>query len=494
MCPRPLSARQWIGHAAATLSVAAAVALLASCASHPGSPGSPGLPRAEEARPAPASAPNVAVVASEVNVVGQRGPLDRGSREKVLHNVAAQGSADLMKRQLSAMASFGELDLYAGNDVRLLIDGPATFAAMFEAIRKAQRSVLLESYIIEDVAVARQLAELLTDKRAHGVQVFVLYDAVGSFDTQQAYFDALNQAGVATCAFNPINPLQRVGYFDITHRDHRKILVVDREVGFAGGVNISAVYSSGSLGRKRAARAGPSDADIERNGWRDTQLQLRGPAVAALDDLVRQTWAEQRCPGEIAPARSAAAAPAPGQQLMRVVPATPDDKINRIYAMLLTAIGAAQESVHLTMAYFAPGDEMIDALCDAARRGVDVQLVLPSRSDFAPVLNAGRSRYQRLLDAGVTIHELQDAVLHAKTAVIDGVVSTVGSSNMDWRSFTSNNEVNAVVIGDDFGAAMTQMFRQDVSASQTITAQAWRERPLWQRAKELFALAFERWW
>jgi cardiolipin synthase len=137
---------------------------------------------------------------------------------------------------------------------------------------------------------------------------------------------------------------------------------------------------------------------------------------------------------------------------------------------------------------------MVAALSVAAQRGVDVQLVLPSRSDFAPVLHAGRSHYERLLSAGVKIHELQDAVLHAKTAVIDGVVSTVGSSNMDWRSFTANNEVNAVVIGEDFGAAMTRMFRQDLAASKPVTLSEWQGRSWWQRGKEQLARLFERWW
>jgi len=180
--------------------------------------------------------------------------------------------------------------------------------------------------------------------------------------------------------------------------------------------------------------------------------------------------------------------------VVRIVPSSPGQGGDRIYTLLLTAIDASQRSVYLTMAYFAPGQDMIDALCDAARRGVDVQLVLPSVSDFSPVLHAGRSHYQRLLDAGVQLHELQDAVLHAKTAVVDGVLSTVGSSNMDWRSFASNSEVNAVVLGEDFGDAMGRMFRQDVAASTTISAAAWAQRPLLQRARQGLARLFERFW
>jgi cardiolipin synthase len=450
------------------------------------------LPSTEIAAP-PLHAPSTAAVARKVSVVDHRGEaLSQGEREKVLQKVAAQGSADVLQRQMAAMSGFGELDLYSGNEAKLLIDGPATFAAMFAAIRKARQQILLESYIIEDAAVSRQLADLLAQKRAEGVGVFVIYDAVGSIGTQTAYFDSLRAAGVATCAFNPVNPLMRPGYFDITNRDHRKILVVDGETGFTGGINISAVYSSGSFNPKRR---GASDEEIARSGWRDTQLQLRGPAVTALAELVRETWHKQGCEGQVAALSQQQKAQAPaGHQLMRIVPSAPGEASNRIYAMLLSAIAAAQRSVYLTMAYFAPGAEMIAALCAAAQRGVDVHLILPSRSDFTPVLHAGRSHYERLLEAGVKIDELQDAVLHAKTAVIDGVVSTVGSSNMDWRSFTSNTEVNAVVIGDDFGQVMTSMFRRDLAVSQRISTEQWRERPAWQRFKETLARAFERWW
>src|SRR6218665_3453067 len=192
--------------------------------------------------PLPARTPSAATVAGQVSVVGQRGTLDHGEREKLIQRVAAQGSAELMKRQLAAMSSFGEVALHAGNEARLLIDGPATFAAMFDAIGKARRSVLLESYIIEDAAIARQLAALLARKRAEGVAVLVIYDAVGSIGTQQAFFDELEHAGIATCSFNPINPLHRVGYFDITHRDHRKILVVDREIRLTPRINITAPH------------------------------------------------------------------------------------------------------------------------------------------------------------------------------------------------------------------------------------------------------------
>ena len=457
--------------------------LLAACAATP-----PALPSAQEAPSPSARAPSTAVLASQIQVESPKGSLDQGQREQVLHQVAAQGGADAIKRQLAAMASFGDVGLYAGNEAQLLIDGPATFKAMFAAIGQAKRSILLESYIIEDTQLSQQLATLLAEKRAQGVQVLVLYDSLGSLSTSDAFFKALQDKGISTCAFNPLNPLKSSGKLDLTHRDHRKILTVDREVGFTGGINISAVYTSGSFGYKRAATG-----KTNGSGWRDTQIELRGSAVGALEDLITETWRQQRCEGTPPPATATKPAAA-GKQLLRIVPSTPDDSVNHIYALMLSSISAAKQSVYLTMAYFAPGDDLIDALCDAAGRGVDVQLILPSRSDFTPVLHAGRSHYKRLLGAGVKIHELQDSVLHAKTMVIDGVVSSVGSSNMDSRSFVGNNEIDAVVIGEDFGDAMTRMFRQDLEASKEITLEAWNSRSLWQRSKEFFARIFEGLW
>lgn len=455
-------------------------ALFAGCAATPVAPRLD--PELAQRRPPPTRA-----VARELDLHGHRGRLPPAERERLLARVAAQGDGDLVRRQLAVMSAFGDVDLYAGNRARLLIDGPATFEAMFAAIEAARHSVLLESYIVEDAAVARRLAALLAKKRAEGLTVALLYDAVGSIGTSAEFFDGLRADGVQVCEFNPLAPSpERGGVWGISHRDHRKILVVDREIGFTGGINISAVYSSGSFGRSGRARA--PDA-----GWRDTQIELRGSAAAALEDLLRGTWQRQRCPGELGPPRTPAG-PAPGEQIVRIVPSGPAEPYSRLYTLLLAAIDAAQRSVQLTMAYFAPTPEMIEALADAAHRGVDVQLVLPSRSDFRPVLHAGRSHYGRLLEAGVKIHELQDAVLHAKTAVIDGVVSTVGSSNLDWRSLVLNDEVDAVVVGAAFGAEMQALFERDLAASRPVTLQEWQARPLWRRMAEGLARLFERWW
>lgn len=419
--------------------------------------------------------------------------LHRRERGQLITQVQAEGRPDLVRRHLAAMTSQARVRLIADNEVRLLVDGPQTFAAMFKSLESARRSIWLESYIIEDADIALRLRDLLVRKRAEGVDVRVIYDAVGSIGTSREFFQSLREAGVHTCAFNPINPLTRPGYWGINHRDHRKILAVDEQQAFTGGINISKVYSSGSSIFKK--RHPPAEAGKD-SGWRDTQVQIDGPAAAELARIVRQTWDAQGCKPVIDPAVATGSDPLGGRKrgdkVLQVIASGPDEHGVDTYVSLLTALDAAQQSIHITMAYFSPGEDMVQALCDAARRGVQVQLILPSISDFSPVLYAGRAYYARLLEAGVKLYELDSAVLHAKTAVIDGVWSTVGSSNMDWRSFVSNNEINVVVLGRDFGQAMEAQFQQDLASSTPVEPEAWARRSLLERLKEQGARLFER--
>lgn len=473
---------------------AAALLGLAACANSPTTHRVPLAPPAGSAPGGAAGAAPPATPASgTVTVLGRSGALPPGQEAAVLARLGAEGRRVLLERQLRALTQQGEVDLHRGNQTRLLVDGPATFAAMKAAIERAQDRVLLESYIVEDEGVAAEVGALLLKKAAQGVKVALLYDAVGSIGTPEAFFKGLADGGVAVCVFNPVDPTRRLGWWSIDHRDHRKLLVVDEEAAFTGGINISRVYGSGSAARQgsrgfgstgsgggpAAAEPGASALD---DGWRDTQIELRGPVVPALAAVFAATWASQGCKGELGQPRRAATVAGP--RVVQVLASEPRDETNRIYAALIGAVNAAQESVRLTMAYFAPGSEFVAALEAAARRGVAVELVLPGRSDFALVLHAGRSYYTRLLEAGVRIHEMDHAVMHAKTAVIDGVFSTVGSTNLDWRSLVNNNELNVIVLGDDFGAQMAALFERDRAASREVLLPAWRERGLGQRAKE----------
>ncbi len=373
-----------------------------------------------------------------------------------------------------------------GNRARLLIDGPQTHEAMFAAIDKAQHSIELETYILESGSVGERLAAALVRKRAQGVRIRVLYDAVGSLTTDSSYFDRLKAQDIGLCVFNPIKPTGANKDLTLNNRDHRKILVVDRRVAFTGGINISGVYASGSFG---SARRAPAD-DPTKDGWRDTHVELQGPVVDSLLKLFDDAWSNQRCEGP-GPDRALPPPRPAGNEVMRVIAQDPQADRNEFYVEMLSAIGHAEEHAWLTFGYFVPDPQTVDALKAAARSGVDVRILVPGQSDVWLTLYAGRSHYTELLEAGVRIFERQDAVLHAKTAVVDRVWSTVGSSNLDWRSFVHNFEVNVVILGPGMANQLRSLFERDLTTSKEITGEAWAKRSLGSRLKETFSRLWE---
>jgi cardiolipin synthase len=368
----------------------------------------------------------------------------------------------------------------------LLQDGPATYRAMLAAMSNAKDHINLETYIIEDDETGRRFADLLLEKQAKGIQVNLIYDSVGSIGTPKSFFDRLKAGGVQVLEFNPVNPLTAKKGWQVNNRDHRKLLVVDGRTAFIGGINISNVYSSGSSPTRSKAPS-PKAA-----GWRDTQIQIDGPVVAEFQKLFLATWEKQQG-APLAGKNYFPALQARGTELVRSIGSSYDDPHSLIFLTLMSAITYAEKSVHLTNAYFVPDPQMLQALLDAARRGVDVTLILPGLSDSNLVFHAGRSYYTELLAAGVKIYERGGGVLHSKTAVIDGVWSCIGSTNLDWRSFLHNDEINAVILGTEFARQMQAMFEQDLAASTPITAEAWKHRPLSYRFKEWTARVWQYW-
>jgi cardiolipin synthase len=393
--------------------------------------------------------------------------------------------AGLLAHHLAQVAPSLTSPLTRGNDATLLVDGPKTHAAMFAAMEAARDHINLETYILEEGEVGERLAQLLARKRRAGVHVNLLYDSVGSLNTSRDYFERLKAAGVAVCEFNPVNPAKAAAGWQLNNRDHRKILVVDGRVAFTGGINISGVYSAGSASARMQKKA-----DEEGAGWRDTHLRVEGPVVAQLQRLFLDGWALQDC----GPAPQATYYPPlarRGDKAMRVVAADPGLRKSEMYAVLLSAIQGARQRVWLTFGYFVPDPRTREALVDAARRGVDVRLVLPGFSDFWAPVYAGRSHYAELLEAGVAIYEWRDALMHAKTAVIDSVWASVGSTNLDWRSFVHNYEADVIVYDPAFARALEGRFRLDVEASVEITLPAWRQRGVVERLKEWLARRWE---
>jgi cardiolipin synthase A/B len=403
-----------------------------------------------------------------------------------LSGVAPDTAESLRTHLAFEQASSIDSPLVPGNKVTLLQDGPDTHQAMFDAIRAAVDHVNLETYIFDDGEIGQQFAELLLEKQASGVQVNVLYDSVGGLLTPQSFFDRLRAGGIAVLEFNPVNPLAKnPKTWRVNHRDHRKQLVIDGRMAFIGGVNISDSYSSAPSGKPATGRQRPAATDDEE-GWRDTHLQIEGPVVAEFQRLFLDTWTRQAdappTPRHYYPEPSAQ-----GDEIVRAIGSRADEDASPIYMTLVSAITRAETEVHLTVAYFGPDRPLLKALTGAAQRGVAVKLVLPSYTDSWAIFHLGRSHYTRLLRAGVEIHERHGAVMHAKTAVIDGVWSTIGSSNLDWRSFVHNDEINAVVLSVAFAAQMDAMFVADVAESEQILLAEWRRRSWWLRIKERFA-------
>jgi cardiolipin synthase A/B len=430
-----------------------------------------------------------------VQLEGARGPLTAAQSKAVLDRLNSGGrQTDLLERHLALEETIVGSPLTTGNEVRLLHDGPATYRAMIAAIGEAEDHINMETYILDDDEVGERFAQALLAKQAQGVQVNLIRDSVGTLGTPAAFFERLAASGIRVLEFNPINPLAARKEWSLNQRDHRKLLIVDGHTAFLGGINISSVYSGGSFktGSRARPSAGPDGTQELGPAWRDTDLQLRGPVVAEFQKLFLATW-EQQKGSALASKNYFPPLTSVGPHVVRAIGSSPDEPYSQIYATLLSAIGSAQASVRITNAYFVPDPQLLEAIEAAARRGVDVSLILPSQTDSWLVFHAGRRFYARLLRAGVKIYERRGVILHSKTALIDGVWATVGSTNLDWRSFLHNHELNAVVLGAEFGRQVQAMFDKDLAASDAITLDAWQRRSLDLRVKELFARAWEYW-
>lgn len=416
------------------------------------------------------------------HVVGLRGPLTERQSRTILDRLQHQSAnSDVLQRHLALEQALSDSPLFVGNTITLLRDGPETFAAMFAAMDRAQQSLELEYYTLEDVEYeGRQLGDLLIEKTARGVRISILYDGLGSIMTPVAFFDRLRQAGIQLVEFNPLQPLS------LNHRDHRKILIADNAVAIVGGVNLSTVYSSLPF-----SEVSPPQNMPDR--WRDTDLEIAGPAVKELQRLFLQSWRKQAGPALALPLATAPSASG-GEEIVRVLGSTPDDRLPLYYIALLSAIRNAEQRIWISAAYFVPTHEELDDLMDAAKRGVDVRLLLPSHSDSAIALAVGHSHYSDLLEAGVKIYEPRDVILHAKAVVIDGVWSSIGSSNFDRRSVLFNDEVDVVILGRKTAALMEAMFHDDFGKADQIDLRAWDDRSWGDRLHELMARMLWGYW
>jgi cardiolipin synthase len=358
-----------------------------------------------------------------------------------------------------------------GNRVEILLNGTEIFRAKLAAIRKARTTINYAQYVYEDGEPARDITRALADRCRAGVKVNVLLDSVGSLAMPTQYREELTGAGCRLEYYRPLSPLtiDRVNY-----RNHRRILVVDGVLGVTGGSGISGKWSG----------------DGRQVGhWRDTDVLLEGPVVEQLQGAFAENWLETTGVAiggpEYFPRRRL---DVKGSVAAHVIRSSPASGSTAMYTMFLLALASAQRSIHITNPYFVPDEKLVSTLIAAAHRGVRVVLIVPGAIDHNLVRQASRSEFGRLIKNGIEIHEYRPALLHAKTMVVDGIWATVGSTNLDHRSFALSEELNVAIYDVATAQKLERVFAQDLANSRRVTYEAWSRRGVGSRILELLAV------
>jgi cardiolipin synthase len=384
------------------------------------------------------------------------------------HRPGLLEAADLAELSRRAAAPFRPVA-----ETRILRDGEEAFPVMLELIRGARTSVRFENFIFAGDATGRRFAQALGEAARRGVGVQVLYDPVGTMMVRGGSIAAaLAAERVPARAFRPVSPLAPWTWPRLRHRDHRKTMVVDGHTAVVGGLCISDNW---------AARA-----DGGRN-WRDTALLVRGEVTADVAAAFDAMWRRARLEDVPGPLRTGAGPPAPpGGMVLADQPGA-----HHVASIYLWLAARAQRSLEITDAYLVTPEPVVAAFEAAARRGVEVKFLLPGNNNHPFAAASARRRYARLLAAGARIYEWRGVMVHAKTAVADGEITLVGSSNLDPLSMTRNYELNLLLADAGTGAAMREMFRRDLRGAREIDPDRWARRPLWQRAAETAVAVFD---
>ncbi len=360
-----------------------------------------------------------------------------------------------------------------GNSVTLLWKGRESFQRIFDEVRKAKELLCLEFYIFRNDETGKELAEILRQKAAEGVKVYLLYDHFGSFGTPLSFWKGLREAGIRVRASRPF---KWTAPFHYVHRDHKKLIIIDGSVAFTGGLNIANEYRGYYRMRKK-------------DGWRDTGILLEGPVADALLERFRRSWEIWK--GEPIVFMKNAVQAAEGLPVLPIFASSARGR-RRMRKLLYYSINRAAKSIYLTTAYFTPSRRLVQILEDAVARGVEVKLLLPGKTDISAAYYAGRAFFAKLLRAGVRIYSYNGEILHAKTAVFDGLWSVIGSANLDFQSLRRNDEGNVGILDRNFGRQMCDIFDEDLKDSEEITLDAWLRRPVCSKVKEHFFGLFRR--
>ncbi|RLF43453.1 MAG: cardiolipin synthase, partial [Thermoplasmata archaeon] len=345
-----------------------------------------------------------------------------------------------------------------GNDVKLLIDGDATFDSIIAGIDAAKEYILFQFFIIHDDGLGRRIKDHLIARAEEGVKIYVLYDEVGSHDLSQSYQDDLRAVGVE---IHPFNTRKGSGNrFQLNFRNHRKIVIIDGKVAWVGGHNVGDEY----LG-----------LDPKFGHWRDTHIRVEGPAAAALQISFLEDWFWTTDNYKLnltwKPTPSAT-----GNIPINMLPSSPADELETATLMFLHAINSAKERIWITSPYFVPDDAIISALQLAGLRGVDVRILIPDKPDHIPVYLAAYTYFEEASLTGVRFFRYLDGFLHQKVMLIDDTISTVGTANFDNRSFRLNFEITSIVIDTDFNTEIEKMLLNDFERSREMTKSDWEDK------------------
>jgi cardiolipin synthase len=370
-------------------------------------------------------------------------------------------------RQLRAQG----LRFTSGNRLQMFEDGASGLAAMVAGFKGARKRIHLETYILRTDTTGRRFLAALEERARAGVAVRLLFDAFGSIGLDLTALAELTEAGGDVIAFNPLGRFYP--RWLPRRRDHRKILVVDGEIGFVGGLNIGDEYDKGA-------------AD-GRHAWRDTHVRVEGPAVTDLEGVFLESWFRADAPDlpwhELLGARMTSR----GEERCAVVADGPSYRRRVVRDLLVAGLEGADKSVRLTSPYFAPDPSVMHALLDASKRGVAVTLLLAGRTDHPILRRAARSLLPKLIAAGVRVYEYEPSMLHAKCSVIDDDWSIVGTSNLDRQSFEHSYEVNLVVEGPQTAAALSAAFARDLARATHINEPLLAARGRFERLFDWFA-------
>jgi cardiolipin synthase len=386
---------------------------------------------------------------------------ERGVQRRIPHLYSVHDSAFGRAMGLALGPS-----IVGGNRVVALFNGDEIFPAMLQAIRGAQTTITLETYIYWGGEIGRQFPVALSERSRAGVKVHVLIDWVGSSKMDEGYVAMMEQAGIE---FREYRPLRWYNLGRLNKRTHRKLLVVDGRIGFTGGVGIAEMWTGHAQ---------------DPAHWRDSHFRVEGPAVAQMQAAFMDSWV--RATGEVLHGSDYSPALAPaGRLAAQVFSSSPTGVSESMELMYLLAITAAERSIYLSSAYFIPDALTQDALTNALKRGVKVQIITPGKHmDRKIVRGASRSRWGELLAAGAEMYEYEPTMYHCKVFIVDELLVSVGSTNWDPRSFGLNDEANLNIYDADFARRQVDVFRQDLTKSRRVTLAQWRARPFHEKLME----------